>query len=62
MARMMLTRAPDLDAFEARRGLPQLANPQLAHENPAWARDAEARRLHLLTATPTLETAHDLAS
>lgn len=47
MAKMMLTRAPDLNAYEAQRGLPKLAHPQLAHENPAWVRDAETRQLHL---------------
>ena len=46
MAKMMLTRAPDLNAYEAQLGLPKLGNPQLAHENPAWVRDAEARQLH----------------
>jgi uncharacterized protein YbjT (DUF2867 family) len=62
MVKMMLTRAPDLDAFEAQRGLPKLAHPQLAHENPAWVRDAEKRQLHLLKSAHTSETKHDLAS
>jgi DNA-3-methyladenine glycosylase I len=62
MAKMMLTAAPDLDAFEAQRGLPKIRNPQLAHENPAWVRDAEKRQLHLLRPTHTPETIHDLAN
>lgn len=52
MAKMMLTRAPDLDAFEVQRGMPKLQNPQLAHENPAWVRDAEKRQLHLQKCNP----------
>ncbi len=61
MAKMMLTPAPDLDAFEAQRGLPKLAHPQLAHENPAWVRNAEKRQLHLLKPAPKQEAPHDLA-
>lgn len=48
MVRMMLTPAPDLDAFEVERGFPKLTNPLLAHENSAWTSDAHAQRLHLL--------------
>jgi uncharacterized protein YbjT (DUF2867 family) len=62
MAKMMLTPAPDLDAFEAQRGFPKLGNPLLAHENPAWVSDAEKRQLHLLKPAHTSETMHDLAS
>ncbi len=62
MVKMMLTRAPDLDAFEAQRGLPKLRHPQLAHENPAWVQDAGKRQLHLLKTTRTPEMMHDLAS
>jgi hypothetical protein len=55
MAKMMLTRAPDLDAFEVQRGMPKLRNPQLAHENPAWVQDAEKRQLHLQKCNPKSE-------
>jgi uncharacterized protein YbjT (DUF2867 family) len=62
MVKMMLTPAPDLDAFEAQRGLPKLRHPQLAHESPAWVQDAAKRELHLLKTTHTQEMMHDLAS
>lgn len=48
MAKMMLTSAPNLDAFERQRGLPVIVNPQLAHENSKWVNDAKSRRLHLI--------------
>lgn len=52
MVKMMLTRAPDLDAFEEQHGLPKLTHHQLAHENPAWVHDAEKRQLHLQKCSP----------
>src|SRR5262249_15179075 len=48
LARMMLTRVPDLDRWEREHLLPSLAHPLLAHESPAWRAHAEVQRLYLL--------------
>ncbi len=56
MVRMILTRAPNLEAFETERGYPQLARPILAHDYPAWVSDAEAQELHLFHTPPRRAT------
>ena len=48
MVKMMLTRAPDYDAFDRARFVPQITDPLLAHQNPQWVADAKAQQLHLL--------------
>ena len=44
-----LTKAPDLDAFEAMRGTPKMVDPQLAHESEEWLATAEQQDLNLLS-------------
>lgn len=48
LARLMMTRAPDLDTYERSLGCPLLKNPTLASENPDWVSAAENQQLHLL--------------
>jgi len=47
--RMLFARVPDCDRWEDEHLLPRLQNPRLAHDEPAWRRHAEAKRLYLLT-------------
>ncbi|ETW93588.1 MAG: hypothetical protein ETSY2_51170, partial [Candidatus Entotheonella gemina] len=51
MLKTMLTKAPNPDQWEAVRGQPMLANPQLAHHSDAWLATAAKRDLNLLSAT-----------
>ena len=39
MLKTILTRAPDLDRWEAARGYPRPANPVLAHDSEEWRRE-----------------------
>jgi len=48
MARFLITRAPNLDAFRKMRRLPHITLPLLAHGNTSWKADAKQARLHLL--------------
>lgn len=48
LLKTMLTRAPDLDAWESERGYPLLAEPLLAHDSEEWRVSAEQKRLVLL--------------
>lgn len=48
LAKAMLTKAPDLDAFEAARARPRLQNPELAHESESWLSTARRKELNLL--------------
>ncbi len=48
LVKMMLTRLPDLDRWEADRGHPMLSHPQFAPDNPEWMASAEQQRLALL--------------
>jgi uncharacterized protein YbjT (DUF2867 family) len=48
LARMMLTRVPDLDRWDREHLLPSLNGPLLAHESAAWRAHAQAQRLYLL--------------
>ncbi|MCG8325641.1 MAG: NmrA family NAD(P)-binding protein [Thiotrichales bacterium] len=50
MIKILMTRAPDLDAFEAARGVPRLRNAMLAHENDEWVSSAEKQDLNLIHA------------
>ncbi|MGH1352592.1 MAG: NmrA family NAD(P)-binding protein [Methyloligellaceae bacterium] len=47
LIKMMMTRVPDLDAWERDQNHPALKNPQLAHESSIWKQAAENYRLHL---------------
>ncbi len=55
MAKMMLTRAPNIDHWERARGHPMLRAPLLAHDSPDWREAAEQKKLLLL---PTSELSH----
>ena len=59
LAKTMLTRAPRLDAFEASRGRPQIADATLAHENESWLATARQRDLNLLDLMPHSGTQGD---
>src|SRR5262249_47958405 len=48
VVRMMFTRAPDLDRWEATNDVPRVARPLLAHESAEWRRHADAKQLYLL--------------
>ena len=48
MAKMMLTRVPDLDRWERERGHPILREPVLAHDSRDWREAAEQKKLLLL--------------
>ena len=48
MAKMMLTRVPDFDRWEAERGHPMLSKPRYAIDNPEWTASAKQRKLALL--------------
>ncbi len=48
MARMMVTRVPDLDQWERERGHPLLTDPVLAQDSSEWRATAEKRQLNLL--------------
>jgi hypothetical protein len=52
MLKTMLTKAPDSDVFEAARGLPLLADPQLAQHNNEWMATAEKQDLNLIGVPP----------
>ncbi len=47
MAKMILTRVPDLDRWERERGHPMLHEPVLAQESPEWREAAEKQQLLL---------------
>ncbi len=49
LARMLMTRAPDLGAYERSLGYPLLKNPKMASENPDWVAAAQNQQLHLLS-------------
>jgi hypothetical protein len=46
---MLLTKAPDLDAWEQVRGYPLLSSPLPSMDSPEWRETAEQRQLHLLS-------------
>ncbi len=48
MLRMMLTRVPNLDAWETNHGHPTITNPTLSHNNKDWMKAAQKQQLHLL--------------
>jgi uncharacterized protein YbjT (DUF2867 family) len=48
LARMVLTRAPDLDRWEREHLLPALDQPLFAHDDRTWRASAQAQRLYLL--------------
>ena len=48
LAKMMVTRLPDFDRWEADRGHPMLSQPQFATENSEWMETAERQQLALL--------------
>jgi len=48
MAKMMLTRLPNFDRWDAERGHPMLAEPKFAIDNPEWMVSAEQQKLALL--------------
>lgn len=48
LAKAMLTKTPDLDAFEANRARPMVVAPELAHESEEWLSTAKRRELNLL--------------
>lgn len=53
LLRTMVTRVPDLDAWEAARGHPRLAGAELAHESAEWLADHnEAGRFGTLPGEP----------
>ena len=58
MVKMMLTRLPDFDRWEAERGHPMLAEPKLAIDNPEWMASAEQQKLALLNPSTSSEQAH----
>ena len=55
MVKMMLTRLPDFDRWEAKRGHPMLAEPKLAIDNPEWMASAEQQKLALLNPSTSSE-------
>ena len=48
MVKMMLTRLPDFDRWEAERGHPMLAEPKFAIDNPESMASAEKQKLALV--------------
>ena len=48
LVKMMLTRLPDFDRWEAGRGHAMLTHPQFATDNPEWMATARQQRLALL--------------
>ncbi len=50
LARMLVTPAPDLEAWEGARGYPRLGDPQTAMDSEEWRAAAERGRLHLIDA------------
>jgi len=59
MIRAVLTRLPDLPAWEDNQGHPTLKSPLLAVDSDDWARVASDERLHLVSAAdPKLPTRH----
>jgi len=62
MLKGMLTKAPDLDAWEAIRGRPRLVDAQLAHESEEWLATAEQKDLNLLPFESRHESATILSS
>ena len=48
MVKMILTRAPDFDRWERKRGHPMLREPVLAHDSRDWREAAEQKKLLLL--------------
>ena len=59
LLKMLVTKAPDLDAWERDRGYPLLNDPVLAPDSAEWRATAERQRLNLLpaasSAAPTME-------
>ena len=56
LAKMMLTRVPDLDRWESERGHPTLRTPQFADENPEWMASASQQTLALIDSPATRTT------
>ncbi len=48
LAKMMVTRAPDLDRWERDRGYPILKDPELAQDSVEWRSSAQRKELNLL--------------
>ncbi len=48
MVKMMMSRAPDMERWERRRGHPMLTNPLLAPESDEWRASAERQTLAIL--------------
>lgn len=48
LVKMLLTRVPDLDHWEAERGHPMLRKPLFASENPEWMASASRQTLALI--------------
>ena len=59
LLKMLVTKAPDLDAWERERGYPLLTDPVLAPDSAEWRETAERQQLNLLpaasSAAPNLE-------
>ena len=53
LAKMLATKAPDLEAWERDRGYPMLSHPVLSHDNAEWRASAERQQLHLLPDGPS---------
>jgi len=56
LIKMLLTKAPDLNAWEKARGYPLLKSPVAAMNNSQWREAAEQQRLHLLPFAQTQQT------
>ncbi len=59
LLKMLVTKAPDLDAWERERGYPILNDPVLSQDSSEWRATAERQQLNLLpgpqSAAPVLE-------
>ena len=57
MVKMILTRLPNFDRWEAERGHPMLAEPKFAIDNPEWVASAEQQKLALLNPSTSSQQA-----
>ena len=62
LMKMLVTKAPDLDAWERDRGYPLLNKPVLAPDSAEWRVTAERQLLHLLPAASSVAPDLELVS
>ena len=50
--RMLITPSLDIDAYQRERGIPMLAKPVPAYDNPDWRASAQRQELNFINQNP----------